>query len=161
MGRTGWSKASQRLHYFCLILALGSFVWGYNVGVLASVLVHPGFKETLNKPNASRSGLITAIYYLGSWLSYIFFAHPVADKLGRRYAALTGMSVTCVGQAMQAGAVGPHALGMVVAGRIVAGMGTAIISTSVPLYQRYVVLNHVGFVAGLASGFWYVSFVES
>lgn len=25
---------------------------------------------------------------------------------------------------------------------------------------RYVVLNHVGFVAGLASGFWYVSFVE-
>lgn len=104
--------------------------------MLASVLVHPGFKEALNKPDASRSGLITAIYYLGSWLSYIFFAHPVADKLGRRYAALTGMSVTCVGQAMQAGAVGPHALGMVVAGRIVAGMGTAIISTSVPLYQR-------------------------
>lgn len=29
MGRTGSSKASQRLHYFCLILALGSFVWGY------------------------------------------------------------------------------------------------------------------------------------
>ncbi|KAK4112915.1 hypothetical protein N656DRAFT_779131 [Canariomyces notabilis] len=106
----------------------------YNVGVLASVLVHPGFQETLQQPDASRSGLITAIYYLGTWLSYIFFAHPAADRLGRRYAAFSGMSVTCVDQALQAGAVGRHALAMVVAGRIVAGKGTAIISTSVPLY---------------------------
>jgi uncharacterized protein YejL (UPF0352 family) len=50
------------------------------------------------------------------------------------------MSVTCVGQALQTGAFGSHALGMVLAGRIVAGMGTAIISTSVPLYQRQVIL---------------------
>ncbi len=167
MGRTGYSKAAQRLHYFCLILALGSFVWGYrhpfdklcrihsicaapfqltaphryNVGVLASVLVHPGFKKALREPDAPRSGLITAIYYLGSWLSYLFLAHPVADKLGRRYAALTGMSVTCVGQALQAGAVGPLAFGMVIVGRIVAGMGIAIISTSVPLYQRYALIT--------------------
>jgi len=104
--------------------------------VLASVLVHPGFKKSLDNPDEPRSGLITAIYYLGSWLSYIFFAHPVADRFGRRYAALTGMSVTCAGQALQAGAAGPRGLGMVIAGRIVAGMGTAIISTSVPLYQR-------------------------
>ncbi|KAL2264468.1 hypothetical protein VTK26DRAFT_33 [Humicola hyalothermophila] len=158
------SKAARRLHYFCLILALGSFVWGYNAGVLASVLVHPGFQEALHQPDASRSGLITAVYYLGTWSSYIFLAHPAADKLGRRHAALVGMLITCLGQALQVGAVGPRALAMVVAGRIVAGMGTAIISTSVPLYQseiapprqrgRLVVMNHVGFVAGLASGFW-------
>jgi MFS family permease len=110
----------------------------YNVGVLASVLVHPGFKKALQTPDAPRNGLITAIYYVGSWLSYMFFAHPAADRLGRRYAALVGMAVICVGQALQTGASGSHALGMVIAGRIVAGMGTAIISTSVPLYQRYV-----------------------
>jgi len=46
------------------------------------------------------------------------------------------MSVTCVGQALQAGAFGPQALPMVIVGRVVAGAGTAIISTSVPLYQR-------------------------
>lgn len=98
--------------------------------------MHPGFKDVLHQPDASRNGLITAIYYLGTWLSYIFLAHPVADRLGRRYAALVGMIVTCVGQVLQTVAVKPHALAMVVAGRIVAGMGTAIISTSVPLYQR-------------------------
>lgn len=98
--------------------------------------MHPGFKATLQGLDPSQSGLITAIYYLGSWLGYILLAHPAADRLGRRYAALAGMLVTCVGQALQAGADGPHALGMVIAGRIIAGMGTAVISTSVPLYQR-------------------------
>lgn len=113
----------------------------YNVGVLASVLVHPGFKEALHQPDTSRSGLITAIYYLGTWSSYIFLAHPASDRLGRRNACLTGMTVTCIGQALQASALGPHALAMVVAGRIIAGMGTAIISTSVPLYQRYATVH--------------------
>ncbi|KAK1827312.1 putative quinate permease [Podospora conica] len=158
------SKASWRLHYFCLFLALGSFVWGYNVGVLASVLVHPGFKETLHSPDSSKNGLITAVYYLGTWSSYIFFAHPAADRLGRRYAALVGIAIMALGQGFQAAATGSNAFAMVIAGRIIAGVGTGIVSTSVPLYQseiappkhrgRFVVMNHVGFVAGLASGFW-------
>jgi MFS family permease len=100
------------------------------------VLVHPGFKAALHGPSAAQSGLITAIYYLGSWIGYIFIAHPVADRFGRRYAALAGMLVTCLGQALQAGASGPQPLGMVIAGRIISGMGTAMITTSVPLYQR-------------------------
>ncbi|KAK3381986.1 general substrate transporter [Podospora didyma] len=160
----GFSTAAWRLHYFCLFLALGSFVWGYNVGVLASVLVHPGFKEALHNPDASKTGLITAIYYLGTWSSYMFLAHPAADQLGRRYAAMVGMSITCLGQVLQVSAKGSGALAMVISGRIIAGMGTGVISTSVPLYQseiaparhrgRYVVMNHIGFVAGLASGFW-------
>ncbi|KAK4466449.1 putative quinate permease [Cladorrhinum samala] len=166
MSTTRISKAARRLHLFCLFLALGSFVWGYNVGVLASVLVHPGFKDAIKTQDASRRGLITAVYYLGTFTSYIFFAHPAADKLGRRNAALVGMSVTCVGQALQASAAGSatEALAMIVLGRIIAGAGTGIISTSVPLYQseiappkqrgRFVVMNHIGFVAGLASGFW-------
>jgi len=76
------------------------------------------------------------VYYVGTWLSYIFFAHPAADRLGRRYAAFVGMGVMCVGQALQAGASGAGALAMVLAGRVVSGVGTGIISTSVPLYQR-------------------------
>ncbi|KAK3401777.1 general substrate transporter [Sordaria brevicollis] len=164
LGLGGFSKASWRLHSLCLLLALGSFVWGYNVGVLASVLAHPGFRETIPGYGPYRRGLITAIYYLGTWLSYVFFSRPAADFLGRRYAAMVGMSVLCVGQALQAAASGSLALSMVIFGRVVSGLGTGIVSTSVPLYQseiapakqrgKLVVLNHVGFVAGLASGFW-------
>jgi MFS family permease len=130
------------------------------------VLVHPGFLADLGRPSASRKGLITAIYYLGTWTSYVFLSQPLNDRLGRRYASFIGMLVTSVGTAFQAGATGgPNgSLAMVITGRILAGAGNAVVSTSVPLYQseiaparhrgRYVVLNHVGFVFGLAVGFW-------
>ncbi|KAM7186636.1 putative quinate permease [Rhypophila sp. PSN 637] len=163
MATDSFSKAAWRLHVFCLLLAFGSYVWGYNIGILASVLAHPGFRNALGIQDAPL-GLITGIYYLGTWLSYIFVAHPAADKLGRRYAALGGMLVLCVGQALQASASGTIALGQLIIGRIVSGLGTGVVSTSVPLYQseispakqrgRFVVMNHIGFVAGLASGFW-------
>lgn len=109
----------------------------YNVGVLSSVLVHPGFVKQLHHPSASKKGLITAIYYLGTWISYVFLSHPASDRLGRRYAALVGTVITCFGSALQAGAKGSGAYAMVISGRIIAGIGVAIVSTSVPLYQRY------------------------
>ncbi|KAI0408497.1 general substrate transporter [Xylaria palmicola] len=158
------SKAVLRLHLLCVFFALGSFVWGYNVGILSSVLVHPGFRRTMGYPTASQKGVITAIYYLGTWASYIFISHPASDRLGRRYAAMVGIAIVAVGTAFESGASGPGAYAMMIAGRIISGVGIGMVSTSVPLYQsevapagkrgKYVVLNHVGFVVGLATGFW-------
>jgi MFS family permease len=110
----------------------------YDVGVLASVLVHPGFVAQLDKPDASRTGVITAIYYLGTWSSYIFFSRPLNDLLGRRYASLVGMLTTSLGTAIQASSSGSptSAYAMMIAGRVLSGLGNAVISTGVPLYQR-------------------------
>jgi MFS family permease len=84
------------------------------------------------------TGLITAIYYLGTWTSYVFISHPASDMLGRRFGALAGILVACFGSALQAGATGSGAYAMFIAGRIISGIGLAIVSTSVPLYQRCV-----------------------
>lgn len=105
---------------------------------MATIYVHPGFKKALHKPDAAHTGLITAIYYLGTWTSYIFISHPLSDYLGRRYAASAGVFVVCVGAALQAGARGPGSFAMMIVGRILAGMGVAVVSTSVPMYQRSV-----------------------
>jgi MFS family permease len=105
---------------------------------MATIYVNPGFKTALHKPNASHTGLITAIYYLGTWLSYVFLSHPASDRLGRRYSALTGMLVVCIGAALQAGASGSGAYAMMICGRIICGLGMALVSTAVPLYQRSV-----------------------
>lgn len=154
----------MRLYLLCIFFAVGSFVWGYNVGILSSILVHPGFSEELGFPTPPQKGAITAIYYLGTWISYIFISHPVSDFFGRRHAALIGTATIAIGTGFEAGATMPAAYAMWIIGRIVCGMGVAMVSTSVPLYQseisparergKYVVLNHIGFVAGLASGFW-------
>ncbi|KAI2465820.1 general substrate transporter [Annulohypoxylon bovei var. microspora] len=158
------TKADIRLHLLCIFFAVGSFVWGYNVGILSSVLVHPGFIKAMGHLTPSRKGVITAIYYLGTWLSYVFISHPASDLLGRRYAALIGILTVAVGNAFECGATGSGAYAMMIVGRIISGVGVGMLSTSVPLYQsevapagkrgKYVVLNHVGFVAGLAAGFW-------
>jgi MFS family permease len=132
------TKSSVRLHFLCGFFALGSFVWGYNIGILSTIYVHPGFKKALGQPSSSQTGLITAIYYLGTWLSYLFISHPASDFLGRRYAALAGMIVTCIGSAIMAGASGgpSSAYAMMIVGRIIEGLGIAVVSTTVPMYQR-------------------------
>lgn len=97
-----------------------------------------GFKNTLHKPNASKTGLITAIYYLGTWVSYVFLSHPASDYLGRRYAAWIGMLVSCFGAALQTGATSRSGYAMFIVGRIFCGLGIALVSTAVPMYQRSV-----------------------
>jgi MFS family permease len=123
----------------CGFLALGPFVWGYNIGILASIYVHPGFKQVLDQPSPHEKGLITAAYYLGTWLGYLFLAHLTSDYLGRRYAAFFGMLVTILGTTFLAGASGSpsEAYAMMIIGRIVGGLGISVVSTSVPMYQRY------------------------
>jgi MFS family permease len=58
--------------------------------------------------------------------------------VGRRYSAFTGTIVTCVGAAVMTGAGGKHAYAMMIIGRIISGLGNSLISTAVPLYQRFV-----------------------
>ncbi|KAL2059853.1 hypothetical protein VTL71DRAFT_10008 [Oculimacula yallundae] len=157
-------KESRRLVSLSIFFALGSFLWGYNIGIIAPIYVNQGFVKTLHRPSAAQKGLITAIYYLGTWTSYVFLSSVASDKFGRRYAALTGTVITCIGGAVQAGSHGKSALAMMVVGRIISGLGNAIISTSVPLYQSeiaparrrggLVVMNHIGMVSGLATAFW-------
>ncbi|KAI0173103.1 general substrate transporter [Hypoxylon sp. FL1284] len=124
----------------------------------------------MGHPSPSRKGVITAIYYLGTceWIyrgiSYVFLSHAASDYFGRRYSALAGILTVAVGNAFECGATGGGAYAMMIVGRIISGVGVGMLSTSVPLYQsevapagkrgKYVVLNHVGFVAGLAAGFW-------
>lgn len=158
-------EPSTRLMSLCLFFGLASLAWGYNIGIMASIYVHPGFKSSLHQPSKTATGLITSIYYLGSFVSYLFLGHSLADRYGRRVAAAVGIVITAFGAAMQVLANGPvGGLFMMIVGRIVCGVGLAIVSTSVPLYQsevapakhrgRYVVINHVGLVAGLAVAFW-------
>lgn len=127
-------RGTRRLHAICGHLAIGTFIWGYNVGVLSSVLVHPGWRASLHDPSPSRKGLITGIYYLGALFSYLLISHPVADVFGRKYAAMYGTVVLCMGAVLMASAA---SLPSMLFGRALCGVGAGVVSTSVPLYQRF------------------------
>lgn len=127
----------------------------YDIGILSTIYVSPGFKKALNNPSSAETGLITAIFSAGQFFGFSLLAGPVNNKYGRRWAGFIGVCVLCVGAAIQTGAV--H-LAMMVVGRIIAGLGTGIVSTAVPLYLSeiapaehrgaYVAANQVGIVFG-------------
>lgn len=165
-------------------LALGASIWGYNIGILSSILVHDGWRFALGDPRPAQKGVITGIYYAGTLFSYLFLAHPLADAKGRRFAARIGALVICFGALFMATAAGPGAIFIMSLGRFVCGVGVGVISTTVPLYQRLVsvamivikwlawwltasseispakqrgklvTMNHAGFITGLAFGLW-------
>lgn len=138
MAASAQPAGARRLYRICLQLALGSSIWGYNIGILSSVLVHPGWRRALHQPGPAQKGLVTGAYYAGTLISYLLLAHPLADVLGRRYAARVGTLVLCLGALVMAAAAGRHALLVMVAGRWICGLGVGVVSTTVPLYQRYV-----------------------
>lgn len=115
----------------------------------------PGFKIALNNPASDSIGLITAIFSVGQLIGFAFLSGKCINKFGRRYAGILGVSILMVGAAIQTGAV--H-LAMMIVGRFVAGLGTGIVSTAVPLYLSeistaehrglYVAINQVGIVFG-------------
>ncbi|OAA52965.1 ascus development protein [Cordyceps fumosorosea ARSEF 2679] len=154
-------KGARRLFRLCAQLALGSSVWGYNIGILSSVLVHSGWRAALGNPSPAQTGLVTGAYYLGALLAYLCVAHPLADALGRRSAAGAGTAALSAGALAMASA---GSLGAMMSGRVMCGLGAGVVSTTVPLYQsemapakergKYVTINHIGFVAGLATGLW-------
>ncbi|EXV06046.1 MFS transporter [Metarhizium robertsii] len=157
-------RGTKRLYGICLHLAVGASIWGYNIGILSSVLVHPGWREALDDPTPAQIGLVTGVYYLGTLLSFTLLSHPLADYLGRRRAAVIGTCALCLGAMCMAAANGSAAVGIMALGRWICGVGVGVVSTAVPLYQsevspakergRLVTMNHVGFIAGLASGLW-------
>lgn len=112
-----------------------TFSDSYNIGILSSVLVHPGFHEALGYPSFSFRGTVAGVYYVGTLTSYIFVSHPISDWLGRRYAALSGTIIVCIGAFLQALSDGATARETMISGRLISGLGVAIVSTSVPLYQ--------------------------
>ena len=126
-------RGTLRLYALCLHLAVGASIWGYNIGILSSILVHPGWRKAMHYPDASERGTITGVYYLGTLLSYLFFSYPLADRLGRRYAALVGTVVLAVGATVMGASQG---VGSMAVGRWACGLGVGVVSTTVPLYQR-------------------------
>ncbi|KAF5130326.1 Quinate permease [Metarhizium anisopliae] len=129
-------RGTKRLYGICLHLAVGASIWGYNIGILSSVLVHPGWREALDDPTPARIGLIISVYYLGTFLSFMLLSHPLADYLGRRRAAIIGTCALCLGAMCMAAANGGAAVGIMALGRWICGVGVGVVSTAVPLYQR-------------------------
>ncbi|EJU03827.1 MFS monosaccharide transporter [Dacryopinax primogenitus] len=123
--------------------AFGGVLYGYDTGTIGGVKVMNDWLCTFGTPtpggtapcaiSTSDESLVVSILSAGTFFGALFGA-PLADWVGRRPGLMFACLVFSVGVAMQCGSrEGQWAL--FILGRVVAGLGVALVSTIIPLYQ--------------------------
>jgi len=113
-----------------LFASLGSFLFGYDLGVIAEVLISDTFLSKFD-PTEAEIGLVVAMFTAGAFFG-AGMAGPAGDYLGRRGTIVSGAVVFILGGALQTGA---RSIEFLWAGRFIAGLGVGALVMIVPLYQ--------------------------
>lgn len=114
-----------------LFASLGSFNYGYDLGVIAQVISCDAFGNEFNHPSSKQTGLTVSLFTAGAFCG-AFFASYMGDMMGRRGTISSAALVFVFGGCLQAGA---QNLGFLQGGRFVAGIGVGTMCMIVPLYQ--------------------------
>ncbi|KAE8227875.1 hypothetical protein CF326_g7215 [Tilletia indica] len=123
------------------LAALGGLLFGYDQGVISVTLVmeqftgrFPRIDPTQDSAAGFWKGLLTAMIELGAILGAASAGY-IADRYSRRNAIRSGVVWFIVGSVLQTAAQG---YGMLVAGRLIGGVGIGTLSMTAPLYMAEV-----------------------
>lgn len=126
------------LYFTSIFVSLGVFLFGYDQGVMSGIITGDYFKEYFGHPSSAQVGAMVAILEIGAFISSLIVGR-VGDIIGRRRTILYGSCIFFVGGALQTFATG---VSMMLAGRIIAGVGVGMLSTIVPVYQSEISPPH-------------------
>lgn len=131
-------------YLMCAFASFGGIFFGYDIGYISSVMAMPYFIHTfagLPYPPATPSAefvmsstdvsLITSILSAGTFFGAII-AGDLADFIGRKYTIIMGCGIFMVGIALQTAST---TVGLLSAGRAIAGLGVGFESAIVILYM--------------------------
>ena len=123
---------NPKLYQFlvCCFASLGSFAYGYDLSVIAQVVASESFIETLH-PSIDESSAVVSLFTGGAFFG-AFFAGYMSDYLGRKYTITVSCFTFIVGGVLQAACVN---IGMLVAGRFIAGVAVGSLCMIIPLFQ--------------------------
>ena len=111
--------------------SFGSFLYGYDLGVIGGVVAADTFVTEFNDPNPDEKGAIVSLFTGGAFFGAAF-AGPTGDWLGRRLTIVIGAAIFCLGGALQTGA---QTVSYLYSGRCLAGLGVGFLVMIIPLYQ--------------------------
>lgn len=108
--------------------SLGSFLYGYDLGVIAEVVASETFAAKF-VANDVQTGLVVSMFTTGAFFGAAF-AGPAGDWVGRRWTITVGSIIFVLGGSLQTGA---ENLGYLWSGRFLAGVGVGFLTMIVPL----------------------------
>ncbi|CAH6721348.1 high-affinity glucose transporter 1 [[Candida] jaroonii] len=123
-----YPKLNQFL--ICCFVSIGSFAYGYDLSVIAQVIASESFLERLN-PTINETSAVVSLFTGGAFFG-AFAAGYLSDYLGRKYTITTSCAVFILGGILQATCVN---IGMLVAGRFIAGLAVGSLCMIIPLFQ--------------------------
>ncbi|PQE20590.1 monosaccharide transporter protein [Rutstroemia sp. NJR-2017a BBW] len=142
------APVTMKAYMMCAFASFGGIFFGYDSGYISGVMgmnyfIHlytgleiPGAgasqaqKDAFALPAHDKS-LITSILSAGTFFGALI-AGDLADWFGRRTTIILGCAIFIVGVALQTASTG---LGLLVAGRLVAGFGVGFVSATIILYM--------------------------
>lgn len=148
------------LNFTSIFVSLGVFLFGFEQGLMSSLLTNKYFKEYYNNPSPAEVGTMIAILEIGALFSS-FEAGKVGDKIGRRRTIRLGSFIFVIGGLIQATSPNIIVLG---AGRLVGGVAIGFLTTIIPCYQSeisppsdrgfYACLEFTGNIVGYSTSIW-------
>ncbi|KDQ57000.1 hypothetical protein JAAARDRAFT_280302 [Jaapia argillacea MUCL 33604] len=143
--------------FVAAFISIGSFLFGYDSGIISSVLTfnqfhgYFGFTANSNLAGAVVSTFTGGCFFgsaAGGWLN---------DKIGRKRTIQIGAMFALWGCAMQGGA---NNYACLLIGRIVGGVAIGMLSMTVPLYNTEIAPPKIrGFIVGLAQQMIGIGFI--
>ncbi|KAI9273031.1 general substrate transporter [Phascolomyces articulosus] len=157
------SEFSWRIYAVCLFAAFGGLCFGYDTGVLSSILTMEDFIYTMKQRDyltPLEQGTLTGLLLAGCFVGALI-AGQTAELISRKRTIILAAVVFIIGAALQTGANG---YAMMVTGRAIAGLGIGGLSMIVPVYQselapkeirgRLISLQQFMITVGLMISFW-------
>jgi MFS family permease len=159
------SRISLGLFHF----HIANLFQGYDSAFIGTTIALPSFKKEFKMDNLSTDALnllsanIVSCYQAGAFFGAIF-AYLAAFFLGRTSGLAVFSAIFVLGAGLMLGANGERGLGLIYAGRVLAGIGVGGCSNLAPIYiaeisapairGRLVCMFELGWQIGGLVGFW-------
>ncbi|KAK3385861.1 general substrate transporter [Podospora didyma] len=133
------APVTWQAYLICAFASFGGIFFGYDSGYINGVLgsnifIHAVEGMEATKVGESHTSLIVSILSCGTFFGALI-AGDVADWIGRKWTVILGCFIYMLGVAIQMITGTGDALGAIVAGRLVAGLGVGFESAIVILYM--------------------------
>jgi len=130
------APVTVKAYLLCAFAAFGGIFFGYDSGYIngvtgSTVFIHLIENNTATALTGAHNSLITSILSAGTFFGALI-AGDFADWYGRRPTIILGCLIYIIGCVLQAASAG---LALIVAGRLIAGIGVGFVSAIIILYM--------------------------